>query len=441
MKNIAIIALSVVLAAAVVFCLIFYPKYLDTKDALSTSEKELATFKQETSATEKKLSPLKEENIQLKEENSAIEKKLSSSQQENIQLKEENSTMKDRLQQFADSHEELTKAKNHIAELSNTVRIKDQALAEFEVKLDTLENAFEEKKKAEETLKGELSAKNAMVAGLQEELKTSQSNLLQTKDEVARCKSAFDNERKLKELALARTEKKLGNLENEVEEKKKTEETLKTELSSKEQKVTKLQEELETSQSTLVQIEDEIERRQDEIEKLRHKLLDLKGEKTLAVTKLGTLKSTYEALISDLKKQIEKHEVTIKAYQEKISVSFVDRILFEFGKASISYEGEDILRKVGGILKNVDDKQIRIIGHTDNIPILPRFRHRFPSNWELSAARAAAVVRYFQHTMELDPRSLEAVGRSYYEPVASNQTEEGRAQNRRVNIIIAPKIE
>ena len=139
--------------------------------------------------------------------------------------------------------------------------------------------------------------------------------------------------------------------------------------------------------------------------------------------------------------QIEKQEVTIKAYEERISVSFVDRILFEFGKATISYKGKEILRKVGGILKDIEDKQIRIIGHTDNIPILPRFRHKFPSNWELSAARAAAVVRYFENTMELDPTRLEAVGRSYYEPIASNETEEGRAQNRRVNIIIAPKIE
>ena len=69
------------------------------------------------------------------------------------------------------------------------------------------------------------------------------------------------------------------------------------------------------------------------------------------------------------------------------------------------------------------------------------YRYRFPSNWDLSAARAAAVVRLFQNEIGLDPKHLEAVGRSYYDPVASNDTAEGRAQNRRVNIIIAPLLE
>ncbi len=357
MKNIAIIALAVVLAAAIIFCLIFYPKYLDTKEALSTSEKKLAT------------------------------------------LKEKNSAMKDQIQNYADSSKELEKVKIHISELTNTVKIKDQSLSEFEEKLGTLENAFEEKKKAEENLRAEFSAKDQTLSELEE---------------------------------------KLGNLVSDFEEKKKVEETLKEELSLKDEMVTELQQELKTSQSYLVNIEDEIARGKREIERFRLKLFDLTGEKTLAVTKLGTLKSTYDALISDLKKQIEKQEVTIKAYKEKISVSFVDRILFEFGKATISYKGKEILRKVGGILRDIEDKQIRIIGHTDNIPILPRFRHKFPSNWELSAARAASVVRYFENTMELDPTKLEAVGRSYYEPIASNETEEGRAQNRRVNISITP---
>jgi chemotaxis protein MotB len=153
------------------------------------------------------------------------------------------------------------------------------------------------------------------------------------------------------------------------------------------------------------------------------------------------MKSTYDNLVSDLKKQIDNQEVTIKTFEEKISVTFVDRILFELGKATISPEGEEILRKVGRILKNVKNKQIRVEGHTDNIPIMPASQDKFPSNWELSAARAAAVVRHFQNGIGLDPGNLEAVGHSFYRPVASNETEEGRAQNRRVNIIIAPKIQ
>ena len=82
-----------------------------------------------------------------------------------------------------------------------------------------------------------------------------------------------------------------------------------------------------------------------------------------------------------------------------------------------------------------------VVGHTDNVPITSEYRSKFPTNWELSAARAAQVVRYFQRVNGLDPKNMEAVGRSFYDPVADNDSKEGRAQNRRVNIIIAPRLE
>ena len=120
-------------------------------------------------------------------------------------------------------------------------------------------------------------------------------------------------------------------------------------------------------------------------------------------------------------------------------MELVDRILFKTGKATITSEGAKVLRKVGKTLKNVKDKKIRVVGHTDNVKIISKNRYyKYPSNWELSAARAARVIRFFQHKVGLDPTKMEAVGRSFYDPIASNDTPEGRAQNRRVNIIIAP---
>ena len=119
----------------------------------------------------------------------------------------------------------------------------------------------------------------------------------------------------------------------------------------------------------------------------------------------------------------------------------MDRILFDFGKASISPEGEEVLHHVGKILKEVEDRKIRVVGHTDDRPIHPGYRYKFPSNWELSSARASAVIHYFQEELGLDPTRLEAVGRSFYDPVVTNQTPEGRARNRRVEIIIAPELE
>jgi chemotaxis protein MotB len=161
----------------------------------------------------------------------------------------------------------------------------------------------------------------------------------------------------------------------------------------------------------------------------------------LTEVQVKQMKSTYDTLVSDLKDQIQKQEVTIKEFHDALTLNFVDRILFEFGKADLTPQGEKILKKVGEALKNIKGKRIRVSGHTDNVPIRPDYQYKFPTNWELSAARAASVVRYFQEKPGLDPKDMEAVGRSFYQPEASNDTKEGRARNRRVEILIAPQME
>lgn len=161
----------------------------------------------------------------------------------------------------------------------------------------------------------------------------------------------------------------------------------------------------------------------------------------LSEAQMTQMKSTYDELVSGLKEQIQKQEVTIKDVKDALSLSFVDRILFAFGKADLMPKGREVLEKVGGVLKNIKGKKIRVTGHTDNVSISPHYQSKFPTNWELSAARAASVVRYFEEKVGLDPQEMEAVGRSFYQPVASNETKEGRAQNRRVEIFIAPQME
>jgi len=173
------------------------------------------------------------------------------------------------------------------------------------------------------------------------------------------------------------------------------------------------------------------------------KNLSEQNQKVAEITEaqIKQMKATHDKLVSDLKDQIQKQEVTIKESQESLSLNFVDRILFEFGKADLTPAGEKILKKVGEALNNIKGKKIRVTGHTDNVPIHPDYVHQFPSNWELSAARAASVVRYFQEKPGLDPKDLEAVGRSFYHPEASNDTKKGRARNRRVEILVAPQME
>jgi len=270
---------------------------------------------------------------------------------------------------------------------------------------------------------------NKEISSLQDQARKNAKQLM----ELERAKesiSNLENAIKIKDQRVSELKNSIHTLERDLEEERKTKDAI----------LTDLQERLQGSQSHIRYLEKEVAKGHNEIQEFQGQLIDVKGQKSLAETKKDQLKSTYEKLITDLKKEIENQEITIKAFKDQISVTFVDRILFEFGKATITPEGGKILKKVGGILKNVQGKEIRIVGHTDNIPIMPEYRYKFPTNWELSGARSSAVIRYFQKNIHLDPRNLEAVGRSFYEPIASNETSQGRAQNRRVEIIISPKL-
>jgi chemotaxis protein MotB len=143
--------------------------------------------------------------------------------------------------------------------------------------------------------------------------------------------------------------------------------------------------------------------------------------------------STYENLLEKMKVEIAQGQVTISELKGKLSVNLVDAILFDSGKAEVKKDGLAVLRKVVGILKDLKDKAIRIEGYTDNVPIAGSLAKRFPSNWELSAARAINVARYLQE-QGIDPAQLSAVAHGEWSPVAENATPEGRAKNRRIEI-------
>lgn len=121
----------------------------------------------------------------------------------------------------------------------------------------------------------------------------------------------------------------------------------------------------------------------------------------------------------------------IRQDERGIILSFKDNILFESGKAEIKGSGSEILNAVASIIKKTSYK-VLIEGHTDNIPIR---NSTFSSNWDLSTARAASVLNYLIKSYNLPPDRFAISGYAEYKPVASNETPEGRAKNRRVDII------
>jgi chemotaxis protein MotB len=124
--------------------------------------------------------------------------------------------------------------------------------------------------------------------------------------------------------------------------------------------------------------------------------------------------------------------------KNRLTMTMVDKIIFPSGSAEISKAGKKVLDKVVSILKDVKDKRIQVEGHTDNVPIVSDLKNKFPTNWELSTARATEVVRYLQETGGIEPQLLSATGYASYQPVAPNETDAGRHKNRRIEIVLLP---
>ena len=125
----------------------------------------------------------------------------------------------------------------------------------------------------------------------------------------------------------------------------------------------------------------------------------------------------------------------MRQYKDMLTVDLAEQIFFDSGRATLKAGGKDVLKKVGEALKGYQNKIIRVVGYTDNVPVAKSLQGTYPTNWELSVARATNVVRFLQDT-GVPPERLVASGRGEYDPVATNDTPEGRQKNRRIEIML-----
>lgn len=130
-------------------------------------------------------------------------------------------------------------------------------------------------------------------------------------------------------------------------------------------------------------------------------------------------------------------DLTVTQKNGKVYVSLSENLLFPSGSANVNTKGKDALSKLAAVLITNSDISVNIEGHTDSIPI----RSKYPDNWALSTARSTAIVRILVNTYHVDPAKVVASGHSQYDPVESNATPEGRAKNRRTEIILSPKLD
>jgi chemotaxis protein MotB len=141
--------------------------------------------------------------------------------------------------------------------------------------------------------------------------------------------------------------------------------------------------------------------------------------------------------MADALSGFSSNELTVTQKNGKVYVSLSENLLFPSGSADVNTKGKEALSKLAAVLIVNPDISVNIEGHTDSIPI----RTKYPDNWALSTARSTAIVRILTNTYHVDPTKIVASGHSQYDPVESNSTPEGRAKNRRTEIILSPKLD
>ena len=188
------------------------------------------------------------------------------------------------------------------------------------------------------------------------------------------------------------------------------------------------------------QLTDKVEKLEGDKVELTAAKEELSKEIAAKAGELAELKGTYDKLEDKMKDEIAKGDISLSQDGGRLRVGLVDKILFDSGEAAISKRGEEVLARVGAVLAAIDDKQIQVSGHTDRTPISDKLTAQFPTNWELSTARAINVVRFLSEKASVPPQRLVASGYGEYHPIANNKTAAGRARNRRIEILLTPSL-
>lgn len=241
----------------------------------------------------------------------------------------------------------------------------------------------------------------------------------------------LNTELKHARIELYETEEKIKNLNAELS-------NLKQENIHSTEKLTDLQLKNTYLKNINIKLSKNVDRLSQNVERLNNDLKKKKSVIKLQDKVIRLLDDTKKTIATSLKEEIAAQEIELVEMEDILKVVFIDKILFNSGSVEINQKGKKILLVVADSVRGHADQNIMVEGHTDNRPLGPILKESFPSNWELSAARAAAVVRFLQKEGRLQPQRLSAHGYSYFRPVASNKKIEGRHQNRRIEIILSP---
>ncbi|GIV42340.1 MAG: cell envelope biogenesis protein OmpA [Vicingaceae bacterium] len=192
----------------------------------------------------------------------------------------------------------------------------------------------------------------------------------------------------------------------------------------------------------LQKLQSDLQKKEDALKILEMQLT----EREAKVKELEKILSEKDKAVKELKAKVqaallgfENNGLTIEQKNGKIYVSLEENLLFKTGSYTVDKKGEEVLKKLGKMLEQNPEINIMVEGHTDNVPY--KGSGTIKDNWDLSVLRATSVARIILSSAKIDPKRIVAAGRGEFFPIASNDTPEGRAKNRRTEIILTPKVD
>lgn len=192
---------------------------------------------------------------------------------------------------------------------------------------------------------------------------------------------------------------------------------------------------LEAKEQALQAENQRLETLKQELEARSQRVAELESVIAAKEAEMTALKDAVSRALTDF----EGKGLTVEQRNGKVYVSMENKLLFHSGSWSVGAEGRKAVKQLGGVLEDNPEIAVLIEGHTDNAPY--RGSSQISGNWDLSTKRATAIVQILQENSAIKPDNLTAAGRGEYAPVASNETVEGKAKNRRIEIILTPKLD
>lgn len=310
------------------------------------------------------------------------------------------------------SNESLRSAQNDLDQSKTRVGELERQLADRDQKISALQTSASDASQLAGQLSAATSEKDRLAAAL-----------VATEAQVVALKAGSGDKDKLA-ADLDASKQRVTDLESQLAAAQSQASSLQAGISEKD----KLAAELEASKTRLAELEKQVADRDKQLAALRG---DLSAE-------MAKLTEAQRGLIRALRPEIDQGNITVDLNNERLLINLTSSMLFGSGEDQLKPAGVDALKRVGAVLKDYPEYAVEVDGHTDNMPIRSSLKKRFPTNKELSEARAANGISALAEG-GVSPETITAAGFADSKPVAPNTTDEGRQKNRRVEVRVKPK--